>query len=91
MRVVIDNIGKVRNANVALDSITTIAGSKTESGNEITYGGNYSHAEGQGTEAVGLNSHAEGIGTITPNIMGAHVQGRYNSNLYNNNLVDIVG
>ena len=60
-------------------------------GYSTTATGNYSHAEGQGTEAVGLNSHAEGIGTITPNIMGAHVQGRYNSNLYNNNLVDIVG
>lgn len=53
--------------------------------------GNYSHAEGQSTEAVGANSHAEGIGTVTPNIMGAHVQGRYNSNLYNDNFVDIVG
>lgn len=36
--------------------------------------GNFSHAEGQGTKALGAASHAEGVGTLA-NGFGAHAEG----------------
>ena len=50
--------------------------------------GENSHAEGESTRATAKNSHAEGVGTITPNLVGAHVQGRYN---VAGNFIDTVG
>lgn len=47
--------------------------------------------EGQALEARGQGSHAEGVGTIAPLSMGAHVQGKYNADYENTNLIDVVG
>ena len=53
--------------------------------------GENSHAEGEGSTALAKGSHAEGVGTITPNVMGAHVQGKFNANITNSNFIDVVG
>lgn len=53
--------------------------------------GRASHAEGSQTEAVGDYSHTEGLGTISSIAQATHVQGKYNANYTNTNLVDVVG
>ena len=53
--------------------------------------GKASHAEGSSTEAVGDYSHVEGLGTISSTAESTHVQGKYNANYTNTNLVDVVG
>ena len=53
--------------------------------------GTNSIVEGQAIEARGQGSHAEGVGTIASLAMGSHVQGKYNANYENTNLVDVVG
>ena len=78
--------------SVAEGSSTTANGKYAHAEGYLTLaGGDGAHAEGESTQALAKNSHAEGMGTITPNIVGAHVQGKYNVNLSNTNFVDIVG
>lgn len=63
--------------------LTQIGTSGTATGAEIfnysanIASGEYSHAEGFGTEATRNSSHVEGIGTVS-NSDAQHVQGRYN-------------
>lgn len=78
--------------SVAEGESTTASGNKSHAeGTLTTASGESSHAEGEGSTALAKASHAEGLGTITPNIIGAHVQGRYNANLTNSNFIDVVG
>ena len=78
--------------SVALGSGTKAIGAKSHAEGYLTTAeGENSHAEGESTRATAKNTHAEGVGTIAPNIMGAHVQGRYNANVSNENFIDIVG
>ena len=78
--------------SVAEGSGVTASGNKAHAEGYLTVAsGENSHAEGEGSTAIAKNSHAEGLGTITPNIMGAHVQGRYNANITNSNFIDVVG
>ena len=78
--------------SVAEGMSNTASGDKSHAeGNITTASGESSHTEGEGTTALAKASHAEGLGTITPNVIGAHVQGRYNANLTNVNFIDVVG
>lgn len=86
--------------NIASGEMSVAEGKETQAiGNKGSHAEGYmtqangesAHAEGYGSIANGDGSHAEGVGTITSTAPGTHVQGRYNANYTNTNLVDVVG